>query len=150
MPQQAQEIFGNFFTMKRLLMVHFRETLHGHDFGLTPSQLEVLFAVHALQPLCFKDISRHLMIQPAAVTQIVDFLTDEGLVTRTMSEHDRRTWFLNLTDSGQKKITECKPYLHARKRLLYDALTDSEVHELIRIQTKIIAHLQEALDDKTK
>lgn len=150
MTQRSQEIFGNFMTMKRLMMAHFREVMQHHDFGLKPSQIEVLFAVHTMQPLCFKDLGRHLMLQPAAVTQLVDSLVEEGYLTRAISEDDRRTWFVSLTDAGQAKLAEFKPYMHERKHIIHQVLTDTEIDDLIRMQTKIITGLQSSLDTKTK
>lgn len=128
--------------MKRLMHAHFREAMHAHDFGLTPAQVEALFGIKALEPVAFKDLGAHLSLQPAAVTQTVDALAHAGFVARVISDEDRRTWYLSLTDQGKIKLAEFEPYIAERRRLLSDALTDTEIDEFIRLQQKLINRLQ--------
>lgn len=52
--------------------------------------------------LRMKDLSSHLMVTGANVTAITDELERDGLVTRSSSPTDRRSWILQMTDLGRQ------------------------------------------------
>ncbi|APW42877.1 MarR family winged helix-turn-helix transcriptional regulator [Rhodoferax saidenbachensis] len=52
--------------------------------------------------LRMKDLSSHLMVTGANVTGITDELERDGLVTRSSSPTDRRSWIVRLTPKGRK------------------------------------------------
>ncbi|MEI8155565.1 MAG: MarR family transcriptional regulator [Burkholderiales bacterium] len=54
--------------------------------------------------LRMKDLSSHLMVSGANVTAITDELERDGLVVRSSSPTDRRSWILNLTPKGRKQF----------------------------------------------
>jgi DNA-binding MarR family transcriptional regulator len=51
--------------------------------------------------LKMKELSRYLMVTGGNVTGVTDELVREGLVSRTNSASDRRTWIVSLTDKGR-------------------------------------------------
>jgi DNA-binding MarR family transcriptional regulator len=51
-----------------------------------------------------KDLSSHLMVTGANVTAITDELERDGLVTRSSSPTDRRSWILNMTPQGREQF----------------------------------------------
>jgi DNA-binding MarR family transcriptional regulator len=51
-----------------------------------------------------KDLSSHLMVTGANVTAITDELERDGLVTRSSSPTDRRSWILNMTPKGREQF----------------------------------------------
>ena len=54
--------------------------------------------------LRMKDLSSHLMVSGANVTAITDELERDGLVTRSSSPTDRRSWILNMTPKGREQV----------------------------------------------
>lgn len=52
--------------------------------------------------LRMKDLSSHLMVTGANVTGITDELERDGLVIRSSSPTDRRSWIVSLTPKGRK------------------------------------------------
>lgn len=54
--------------------------------------------------LRMKDLSSHLMVSGANVTAITDELERDGLVARSCSPSDRRSWILNLTPKGHAQF----------------------------------------------
>ncbi|MCF8155557.1 MAG: MarR family transcriptional regulator [Rhodoferax sp.] len=54
--------------------------------------------------LRMKDLSSHLMVSGANVTAITDELERDGLVTRSSSPTDRRSWILNMTPKGREQF----------------------------------------------
>ncbi len=54
--------------------------------------------------LRMKDLSSHLMVSGANVTAITDELERDGLVVRSSSQTDRRSWILNMTPKGREQF----------------------------------------------
>lgn len=54
--------------------------------------------------LRMKDLSSHLMVTGANVTALTDELERDGLVTRSSSPTDRRSWILNMTPKGREQF----------------------------------------------
>ena len=54
--------------------------------------------------LRMKDLTRYLMVTGANVTGLTDELEREGLVERSSSPTDRRSWIVNLTAKGRKNF----------------------------------------------
>ena len=54
--------------------------------------------------LRMKDLTRFLMVTGANVTGLTDELERDGLVERSSSPTDRRSWIVNLTTKGRKNF----------------------------------------------
>jgi DNA-binding MarR family transcriptional regulator len=54
--------------------------------------------------LRMKDLTRFLMVTGANVTGLTDELESDGLVERSSSPTDRRSWIVNLTAKGRKNF----------------------------------------------
>ena len=54
--------------------------------------------------LRMKDLTRFLMVTGANVTGLTDELERDGLVDRSSSPTDRRSWIVNLTPKGRKNF----------------------------------------------
>ncbi|WP_342620607.1 MarR family transcriptional regulator [Rhodoferax sp. GW822-FHT02A01] len=54
--------------------------------------------------LRMKDLTRFLMVTGANVTGLTDELERDGLVERSSSPTDRRSWIVNLTPKGRKNF----------------------------------------------
>jgi DNA-binding MarR family transcriptional regulator len=76
--------------------VHFDTTLARFDY------LAQLY--RAPDGLRMKDLSSHLMVTGANVTAITDELERDGLVTRSSSPTDRRSWILQITALGRQQF----------------------------------------------
>src|SRR5258707_13186421 len=64
------------------------------------------------------------------VTQLVDRLEADGLVTRGPDPHDRRTRLAVLTAAGRKACKEGRRIQEATERDLFGALSRAETHQL--------------------
>lgn len=72
------------------------------EFGMTLPRFD-LMAQLAKSPaaLALGELSRRLMVTNGNVTGLVDRLVDDGLVERRVSEEDRRSATVRLTDEGR-------------------------------------------------
>jgi len=72
------------------------------DYGLTPSQFEILTILSEEGAIPLNRVSERLCCACSNVTGIVDHLERDGLVKRQRSQEDRRVILLGLTEKGQK------------------------------------------------
>ena len=80
--------------------------------------------------LRMKDLSSHLMVTGANVTGITDELERDGLVIRSSSPTDRRSWIVSLTPKG-RKLFETMAAEHEQWILeLFSCLNASALHQV--------------------
>jgi len=68
--------------------------------GITPSQLSALSVIVREPSLTLSQLAEAERVQPPTITRVVDSLVQQGLVTRTVSQEDRRVARVAATDEG--------------------------------------------------
>lgn len=74
------------------------------NLGLSHSQLAVMRKLHWSGPMAVGELSEHLEVSNAAMSQTLDKLVNEGLVAREESREDRRIKMHHVTDKGRELI----------------------------------------------
>lgn len=77
--------------------------------SLTMSQFNVLDALYHLGPLTQKELGKKLLKSGGNITMVIDNMEKRGFVKRTRGEKDRRTFAIQLTNAGRKKIKTVLP-----------------------------------------
>jgi len=78
------------------------------DLNLTMSQLKSLVYIEFQENICIRDLSRTLKMAQPNVSNLVDFLVKEGLVSREENPENRRMLVLKTTAIGKKLITDLR------------------------------------------
>lgn len=96
---------------------------YARERGISISQLFILQRIYAnTRGGCNVSlISEQMGVSNAAISQTLDLLVQEGLVTRTEDPQDRRHKRILLTDQGEKIVHES---LEAEQTWLLDRITD--------------------------
>lgn len=68
--------------------------------GLSPSQLATLATVEHLGPLTLGELSAAERVKPPTMTKIVAWLEEQGFVSRTVDQSDRRVARVEATPAG--------------------------------------------------
>jgi len=108
----------------------------GHQNGIAHSQWIVLKIIEH-HKRSIKDIAEMLGISSSAATQLVDGLVRSGYVTRQEDPKDRRSTQLGLSPKGKKHIAATKEKRITEMADIFDALTDKELEEFVRLHKKI-------------
>jgi DNA-binding MarR family transcriptional regulator len=91
---------------------------------LSPSQLATLATVERLGPLTLGELSTAERVKPPTMTKIVACLEEQGLVSRTVDQSDRRVARVEATAFGLTFLDESRQqkdaYLAQRLRTLTD------------------------------
>ncbi|WP_194778225.1 MarR family winged helix-turn-helix transcriptional regulator [Pararhodonellum marinum] len=98
------------------------------------SENEVLSQT-ALANLVFKD--------HPTLTRIIDLLCKKGYVERIPHPQDRRSFHLNLTQSGLQKVSELKPQVSQIREKAWENLNSKDFEEFKRILNTIYANLEQ-------
>ncbi len=113
--------------------------IHPHltDAGLTMTQFGVLEALYSLGPLSQREIARKILRSSGNITLVIDNLEQRGLVRRTRSKEDRRSYAVDLTAAGRRMIGGIFPRHAAKVVEELKSLTRAEQEELSRLCRKV-------------
>lgn len=73
-----------------------------NEYGVTASQVSILYALWSKDGLSQKEIQDNLNLRPASVSGLVDVLCNKKLITRELDSEDARIKRLYLTKTGKK------------------------------------------------
>jgi DNA-binding MarR family transcriptional regulator len=96
-------------TMRQFMdiAVHYSMRASGHFMkarGLSTPQFSILMQLHHRGVCGMSEVSEQFGTTPAAASQLVDKLVQNGLIHREEDPQDRRAKSLNLTDKGKELI----------------------------------------------
>ncbi|SRR6266498_1052432 len=120
--------------------VHFAKTI-----GLSMPQFSILIQLHFRGVCGMSEVSERFEITPAAASQLVDKLVQNGLIRREEDPHDRRAKFLNLTDKGRELIQQSIEERYRWVDQIAEKLTAEErtkVSEALSIMTNAARELE--------
>ena len=111
-----------------------------HDPPLTVAQYLVLDAV-AEGEIVGAELARRAAVSPAAVSQLLAALEDQGLLTRSRLEDDRRRQPLFLTEHGDRVLRSTQTSLRERLSGLLAEIAPHEADALARLLELLHASL---------
>lgn len=108
-------------------------------FGLSHSQVGMLFMLHFYKQLQVKQVADHLGITKSAASQMLDSLADKGLVARQPDLKDRRIVRFSLTTKGNQTLKKLHKLKFAGMRSRLDSLSSKDLKALAAISSKVAA-----------
>lgn len=136
--QLLDEFFANIPRLKQVL-----GKMHDADSGgPTRAQMGILYVLSKSGPQSIKQMAEEFAMTSSGVTQLVDGLVKQDLVSRTEAETDRRKTSIALTKEGEKVLK----HMHKRRidalKKAFAPLSEEEIRQLSAMQKKIIDHFQ--------
>lgn len=104
---------------------------------LTIPQISVLEVVKRKGSSPLKTIGEELKVTGANITCIIDNLEKENLIKRSHSKQDRRVILAELTEDGEKKVSEIFPNFNEKMDEVFGKLDSSEKHQLLNLLIKL-------------
>lgn len=135
--QLIEEVLHSFHTIRNITKV--KAASFAHQNHITHSQWFVLSMIQHFKKRSIKDIAQAMEMSSSAATQLVDGLVQNGFVTRSEDPKDRRLVQLKLSSKGKKHIGATMEKRIAEMAEIFDALTDHELEEFVRLHNKIIS-----------
>ncbi len=113
-----------------LITAHLRGMLR-REFGLSLPSFDVLAQI-ARPPIgpTMGELSKRLMVSKGSVTELIERLTGQGLVTRSGDINDARVQRVYLTAKGRRLLDRVLPVHNNQTRKLMAALRPAAISEL--------------------
>src|SRR5512138_3439213 len=139
-------------TMRQFMdiVMHYSMRASGHftkAMGLSMPQFSILMQLHYRGVCGMSEVSERFEITPAAASQLVDKLVQNGLIHREEDPNDRRAKSLNLTPKGKELILQGIEDRYHWVEPLAEKLTPEQrakVNEALIIMTEAASQLEAA------
>lgn len=123
-------------------------SLRGRDTHLLPgkishAQYELLAELYERGPLPAGELATAAGLSPAAVSQMLDHLAEEGHVERVRSETDRRIVVSKLTRRGRRQIEARRKLWGGRWEQALEGVDDEE----LRIAGRVLERIGTVFDE---
>jgi DNA-binding MarR family transcriptional regulator len=110
------------------------------EVGVSPEQVSLLVAIKYAPGIGVRELAARERVSPPALSNHVDRLERDGLVTRTPSASDRRRVGLTLTDDGQRLLRRVRSRRTAWLATRLRALSPEEL-EAVEAAVEPLSHL---------
>lgn len=104
---------------------------------LTPLQFAVLVALSRNGPEDQVRLGGALALDRTTISVVVKNLEERGLVSRTVSEKDRRSKPVSITPAGERLICDALPAADAAQGRMLAPLTAAERRQFVRLLQKM-------------
>ncbi|MFG2780153.1 MarR family winged helix-turn-helix transcriptional regulator [Streptomyces prunicolor] len=106
-----------------------------HDLSITQTRL--LGILRDREPT-MNELGRHLGLDKSSITGLVDRAQRRGLVTRTPSTVDRRSFQVSITDAGRQLVEQVAAQFAERIERCVEPLPATDRKRLSRMATRIV------------
>ena len=120
-------------------------SLFAKSTGLSMPQFSILMQLHHKGACGMSEISERFEVTPAAASQLVDKLVQNGFIVREEDPKDRRAKMLNLTDKGRDLVQQGFEERYRWMDQLSGRLTEAEriqISEALDILTRVASDLE--------
>ena len=126
--------------LKAIIVLHKAErtirTLEAQIFkkhNLTPTQFSVLETLYSKGELRIQDLIDSMLATSGNMTVVIKNMERDGWISRSCVPNDRRSFLIQLTDQGQKKIEAVLPDHMANISHMTALLSQNDKEDLVRI-----------------
>jgi len=112
------------------------------QYDLTPDQCNILNLIGHHKISTSSKIAQLTNVKKSSVTSIINKLVDKGNLTRSTSDKDRRTIYLNLTNQGELKLNQARQTLITEVSPALESLSDNQLKELFNSLNSINNNMQ--------
>ncbi len=106
------------------------------DLDLTPVQFGALTALKGNPDVDQATLAGLIAHDRVTMGSVLDRLQNKGLITRKISQNDRRARVLSLTDQGRAVVDAATPIVHALQNEILSGLDAQEAEQLLHLMRK--------------
>lgn len=107
------------------------------QYGLNVSEFGVLEALYHKEKLSVKGIVDKVLTPNSSMSYVIENLEKKGFITKNQSDKDKRSFMLELTNSGKSLMDKIFPIHKKNMRSILDVLDDEEEQILQKALVKI-------------
>ncbi len=94
--------------------------------GLTPAQFDIIATLGNTAGMTYKELGDKTLITKGTLTGVIERLEAKGLVVRTRSYDDKRSFSVCLTAQGEQTFADVFPVVVEQGRLLFEPYSDAD------------------------
>ena len=113
------------------------------SYGLHTTEFGVLELLYNKGPHPLQQIGDKILITSGTITYVIDKLEKKGLIIRRPCDQDRRIIYAEITEAGQKKMSEILPNHYKALAESLKGLDPDETEQAIELLKKISLHAHE-------
>jgi DNA-binding MarR family transcriptional regulator len=115
--------------------------------GVSLAQSRLLEVIQQTTRARWSDIATALGYSPRTITEALDALERDGLITRMPDPADRRAKILTITKKGARDLAAAQDVRDQIRKVFFGVLTDGEKDSLLKMLRRMREALQ-AIDDQ--
>jgi DNA-binding MarR family transcriptional regulator len=112
------------------------------NFNITIDQWLVLKQVYENDKIKQNELADLLFKDNPTLTRIIDLLSDKGLILRKMHPDDRRSFNVELTKEGKKKVEQMMPRIKEIRLQAWKGLTEKDFNHFKKTLNTIYQNLE--------
>lgn len=132
--RSAETIDGRLIILLRDISHTMRSLYEGKG-----SQKRILILLRETGTITQRELTARLGIQSGSASEVIAKLENMGLIARTLSETDRRTADITLTEEGLRQAAEAMAQRQRRHEEMFSVLSGAEKAQLLSLLEKISA-----------
>jgi DNA-binding MarR family transcriptional regulator len=131
------------FLMRKVSMASFEAFAAATaEYGLHPMHFGMLQILEAEEPISQQDLGRKAGVDPSTMVARMDVLDENGLVERTRSSEDRRSYEIRLSEKGREALTSLREVAQSTGDQVFGILSDKERATLQKLMLKLAANVE--------
>jgi len=142
----TQEQFGKYSFLldrtARKVKQYAQQKFKNGDFDVTVDQWLILKNLSENELISQTELAQLVFKDQPTLTRIIDILCKKGYVERIPHPQDRRSFHLQLTETGIRKVFQLKPQVSAIREKAWENLNSSDFEEFKRILNTIYSNLE--------
>jgi MarR family 2-MHQ and catechol resistance regulon transcriptional repressor len=105
--------------------------------GLTHAQFDIIATLGNTPGMTYKELGDKTLITKGTLTGVIERLEGKGLVARTRSSDDKRSFSVCLTSEGEKVFADVFPIVVEQGRQLFAPYTDADFEAMDQTLRKL-------------
>jgi DNA-binding MarR family transcriptional regulator len=113
--------------------------------GLTHAQFDIIATLGNTPGMSYKELGERTLITKGTLTGVIERLEQKGLVVRTRSCDDKRSFFVRLTPAGEDLFRDVFPKVIAHGKRLFEAFSEADYDEMEQVLRKLRQRIAEGV-----
>lgn len=111
-------------------------------YKLARSQFQVIYYTHQVGTITQKELVKHMQVEPATLTGIIDGLVKKGILKRKENKVDKRSNVIVLTAKGERLQNRIPSLAEILETRMFHSVNISEITITIKTIEHMIANLE--------
>lgn len=132
-----------FFTIERAIKEYRKfaqRNLNKEIENITIDQALLLISLNNNPELSQNDISEILFKDNASITRMIELMTKKNYLKRSINNHDRRKYFLELTSKGKEELNKINTIIAENRRVALNEISEDELAQLTQTLNKLMTN----------